>query len=143
MFFYYFSLCPRAFFWLLFTRIQIKISRSKWYLTETRKFLTSMKMILTEYLKDMLFIFNLLLRPLNSNMRDCIQRMKTNYVIWKKKGAFCLLVGWVFCCRWKMLPSSNESWMTHLLLGKSEVASDLIAFSAVNTSKKESLRDKQ
>lgn len=91
-------------------------------------------MVLMKYPEDVLYIFNLLLRPLNSNVRAYIQRIKTNYVIRKKKGLF-------FCKRWKMLPSSNESWMTHLLLGKSEVASDLIAFSAVNTSKKWSLRD--
>ena len=39
-----------------------------------------MERILVKYAKDV-FDFNLLLRPLNSNVRACIQRMKTIYVI--------------------------------------------------------------
>lgn len=40
-----------------------------------------MEMVLVKYAKDMLFDFNLLLRPLNSNVRACIWRTKTIYVI--------------------------------------------------------------
>lgn len=39
------------------------------------------EMVLVKYAKDMLFDFNLLLRPLNSNVRACIRRTKTIYVI--------------------------------------------------------------
>lgn len=41
-----------------------------------------------KYAKDMLFDFNLVLRPLNSNVRACILRTKTVLLSERRKGFF-------------------------------------------------------